>query len=128
MTSIVVRDLSHRFKLLLTYLLLTKFKFTSILGLYVRFLGNMGDREMYNLIVMILPTVLAVLCLAVFSEKTRWFCYSLVVLSMVSELVPQAINPVALAATCSVFVTLLVFDALHRMKQPKHAVLQHHQH
>ena len=60
-----------------------------------------------------------------FNEKTRWFCYTLVILSVASELIPIQVNAIALAATCSALVALIAMDVVHRMKAPKAAVAKH---
>lgn len=85
----------------------------------------MGDREMLDTILMVVPTILAILSLVMFNEKTRWFCYTLVVLSVASELVPIQVNAIALAATCSALAALIVMDVVHRMKAPKSAAIKH---
>lgn len=80
---------------------------------------------MIETILMVVPTILAVLCLALFNEKTRWFCYTLVILSVASELVPLQINVIALAATCSALIALIGLDVFHHIKAPKSTMVKH---
>lgn len=85
----------------------------------------MEDREMFDSTIMILPTVLAILSLAMFNEKTRWFCYTLAVLAIGSEFVSHTINPVAVAATCAVLVALLAIDFVHHAQANKLMTVKH---
>lgn len=80
---------------------------------------------MLESILLMLPTVLAILGLAMFNEKTRWFCYTLVLLSVASELIPITINAVALAATSATLVALIGLDVAHRVKAPKASFVKH---
>jgi len=95
------------------------------IDLYINSLENIGDREMIDTLLMIVPTVLTILSLIAFNEKTRWYCYTLVTLSVASELIPIQINAIALAATCSALAALIAMDLVHRMKAPKAAAVKY---
>jgi len=61
-------------------------------------------------ITIVLPTILAILSLIMFNRNTRWFCYVLVSLSVVAELIPAQYNTTALAATVTALIALVIMD------------------
>ena len=80
---------------------------------------------MFEIILMMLPTVLAILSIAAFNENTRLYCYTLVLFCIASELIPLQINAIALIATSTALIALLGIDIAQRLKAPRHAALRH---
>ncbi len=56
----------------------------------------------------IVPTFLAIMSLVLFTPKTRWFSYSIILLAIGTELIPLTVNITALMACAFCFVGLLV--------------------
>src|SRR5690349_10989871 len=79
--------------------------------------NHLEDKDMFDLIITYLPTILAIAAMALFSPKTRWLCYAIVALAIISESLITPINLTALIACISVFVGLIIEDVLHRYHQ-----------
>lgn len=67
---------------------------------------------MFAFIESILPTFMAILALALFTKQTRKLCYATVSLSILAELIPLSINPMALFACSACLVAMIVVDLL----------------
>lgn len=61
----------------------------------------------------IAPTFLAIMSLGMFTPKTRWLSYGIVVMAIFTEFMPQHTNITALLACISCLLGLLVADMLH---------------
>lgn len=68
----------------------------------------------------VIPTVMSILALALFTQRTRWLAYATVVLSITSELMSTEINPTALAVCISCFVGLILLDSLRTYNNLNH--------
>jgi len=61
---------------------------------------------------LIAPTFIAILSLVMFTPKTRWLCYTAVVLAITAELIPVTVNMTALLACVACLVALLFAEYL----------------
>lgn len=68
----------------------------------------------------VIPTFLAVMSLVLFTTKTRWFSYAIILLAIGAELMPLTVNITALLACVSCFIGLLVreFMQTHNLEKP----------
>ncbi len=60
----------------------------------------------------ILPTIVAILGLTLFTPGTRWMCYTAVLLSIIAELIPMVINSTALIACSACLVAMFILELL----------------
>lgn len=79
---------------------------------------------MLEQLLIVLPTVLAIISLMMFNRSTRWFCYTLVSLSLISELIPAQVNLVAVAAVGTVLGALIVVDLIQNLHLHKPHLLR----
>jgi hypothetical protein len=74
----------------------------------------------------IIPTFLAVMSVVLFTPKTRWFSYAIVLLAIGAELIPLAVNMTALLACVSCFFGLLVKEFMVTHNLEKQIFQKHH--
>lgn len=73
-------------------------------------------------IIAILPTVVAILSLTLFTPATRWMCYTAILLSIIAELIPMVINTTALIACSACLASMLILEIL-RGKEVGHFMI-----
>ncbi len=61
----------------------------------------------------IAPTFLAIMSLAMFTPKTRWLNYGIVVMAIFAELIPVPVNMTALLATIACLIGLFIAELIH---------------
>jgi len=73
-------------------------------------------------IFIVLPTFLAVMSVALFTEKTRNLCYGTATMTVLTELVPSStgINTMALITCTFCLIALLLTDILQLGKMQSH--------
>ena len=67
----------------------------------------------------VVPIFLAVMSLVLFTPKTRWFSYAIILLAIGAELIPNTINMTALLGCTSCFFGLLLreFMLTHNLEK-----------
>lgn len=70
----------------------------------------------------IAPTFFAIMSVVLFTAKTRWLCYTVVSLAILSELIPATVNMTALLACVSCLAALLFSEYVRVYKVTHHLV------
>jgi hypothetical protein len=65
------------------------------------------------------PTFLAIISLAMFTTKTRWFNYGTVIMAIFAELIPVNTNMTALLATIACLIGLFIAEFIHHYNLDK---------
>jgi hypothetical protein len=58
----------------------------------------------------VVPTLMSILAVVFFTEKTRWLCYGIVSTAIAAEVIMTPFNLVALCACVACFAGLLFFE------------------
>lgn len=69
---------------------------------------------MFETLEIILPTLVAILALVLYSPKTRWLCFTAVALSVVCELLTPTMNVTAAFACIVCLLGLFLSEAVDR--------------
>lgn len=75
---------------------------------------------MLSQIEVFIPTALAIMSLALFTDKTRKLCYTTVALCILAEVIPTIVNPIALVACVACLAALVLTDVIRHNSHFKH--------
>ena len=75
--------------------------------------------ETLEAIELFLPTFVAIATLTMFTPKTRWMCYTAIVLCIFAEMIPLTVNTTALFACTSALFALFLLEFLYAAKYVK---------
>lgn len=75
---------------------------------------------MSSYILDLFPAIAAIIALAVYTKRTRWYCLALVVVAMAEEIVPYVDSSMALSICVACFLGILGHEALSRMPATSH--------